>query len=173
MENAIDHVDILIRREIEALMAGPILAAFAEELGWERVERIVEPIIAGLAREAGHNLREAVGGDSLIDLAAGLEAWSRNGALEIELLEKRAGRLAYNVTRCRYAEMYRRLGLEDLGFLLSCGRDLHLVTGFNPAVRMDRTQTIMQGGAYCDFRFTHVAGTETGSARHGIKPVRS
>ena len=35
----------------------------------------------------------------------------------------------FNVTRCRFAEMYRRLGLADLGPILSCGRDAAMVEG--------------------------------------------
>jgi hypothetical protein len=61
--------------------------------------------------------------------------------------------LSFNVTRCRYAEMYRSLGLEDLGGSLSCARDFALVEGFNPEIELKRTQTIMEGAAYCDFRF--------------------
>lgn len=36
---------------------------------------------------------------------------------------------------------------------LSCNRDFSLVEGFNPAVKLTRTQTVMEGASYCDFRF--------------------
>lgn len=55
--------------------------------------------------------------------------------------------------RCRYAEMYRSLGIPEVGVLLSCNRDFSLVEGFNPDVQLTRTQTIMQGASPCDFRF--------------------
>lgn len=35
----------------------------------------------------------------------------------------------------------------------SCNRDFSLVEGFNPAVKLTRTQTVMEGASYCDFRF--------------------
>ena len=60
---------------------------------------------------------------------------------------------AFDVTRCRYAEMYRSLGMEDLGATLSCNRDGSLIEGFNPNVRFTRTRTIMSGADHCDFRF--------------------
>ena len=47
----------------------------------------------------------------------------------------------------------RRLGLEDLGPILSCGRDGAMIEGFNPAIAFTRTQTIMQGAPHCDFRY--------------------
>ena len=75
------------------------------------------------------------------------------------MLEQSADRLSFNVTRCRYAEMYRALGLGDLGSSLSCQRDFSLIEGFNPAIALSRTQTIMDGAAYCDFRFRTVPAT--------------
>jgi L-2-amino-thiazoline-4-carboxylic acid hydrolase len=57
------------------------------------------------------------------------------------------------VTRCRYAEMYRALGIPELGEVLSCQRDAALIEGFNPGVTLERTHTIMQGAATCDFRY--------------------
>ena len=75
--------------------------------------------------------------------------------LEIEMLEKTPQRLSFNVVRCRYAEMYRSLGLADLGASLSCQRDFALSEGFNPEIQLTRTQTLMEGAAYCDFRFRH------------------
>ena len=61
--------------------------------------------------------------------------------------------LEFNVTRCRYAEMYRRLGLAEVGPVLSCNRDGSMIEGFNPSVEFRRTQTLMEGAAYCDFRY--------------------
>src|SRR5262249_34899875 len=90
---------------------------------------------------------------TLETFAQSLDRWREGGALEIELLEQSPRRLAFNVVRCRYAEMYRALGLADLGATLSCTRDFALVEGFNPEIRLTRTQTIMQGATHCDFRF--------------------
>jgi hypothetical protein len=49
--------------------------------------------------------------------------------------------------------MYRALGLADLGASLSCQRDYALVQGFNSEIELTRTQTIMEGAPFCDFRF--------------------
>ncbi len=69
------------------------------------------------------------------------------------MLEQTDDRLSFNVTRCRYAEMYRALGLDELGGSLSCCRDFALVEGFNPEIELERTQTLMEGATHCDFRF--------------------
>jgi hypothetical protein len=58
----------------------------------------------------------------------------------------------------RYAEMYRALGVPELGALLSCNRDFALGEGFNPEMTLTRTQTIMEGAPFCDFRYKVAAG---------------
>jgi hypothetical protein len=59
-----------------------------------------------------------------------------------------------NVTRCRYTELYEKMGLLQLGVIFSCGRDFALIKGFNEKIILKRTQTIMEGAPYCDFRYT-------------------
>jgi hypothetical protein len=144
---------LLEQREIEARIVGPLIAAVRAELGAEKTLALVRQVIADLARQSGAELAQRLGAASLPAFASCLDRWSEAGALEIDVLEQSAGRLSFNVTRCRYAEMYRALGLGDLGSSLSCQRDFSLIEGFNPAIELSRTQTIMEGAAYCDFRF--------------------
>jgi hypothetical protein len=147
---------LLDQREIEARIVGPLVRAFAKEIGEERTLAIVAEVIRGLARESGADLARLLGEPTLTAFARSLDRWRENGALELDLLEQSPTRLAFNVTRCRYAEMYRALGLPDLGASLSCQRDYTLAQGFNPAIELTRTQTIMEGAPFCDFRF-HLA----------------
>jgi hypothetical protein len=144
---------LLRQREIEARIVGPLLRAFRDEIGDERTLRVARAVIADLARQGGADLAHALGAATLDAFAQTLDRWREGGALEIDMLEQSAERLAFNVTRCRYAEMYRALGLADLGAALSCTRDFALVEGFNPAIHLTRTQTIMEGATHCDFRF--------------------
>ena len=81
------------------------------------------------------------------------EPWTRNNALEIEVLAADDHRYSFNVTRCRYAEMYKELGIPELGSILSCGRDYAMSQGFNSHIKLSRSQTIMQGASHCDFRY--------------------
>ena len=154
----LNEVGLLTRREIEARIAGPLIKAFANELGEERALEIVREVILSLARESGEMLRAFVSGDSLEDFAKGLPLWSRDDAVQYEIIEATPEKIAMNVTKCRYAEMYKELGIEEWGFTLSCGRDFALVEGFNPKIKLERTQTIMEGADHCDFRFTHERG---------------
>ena len=144
---------LLQQREIEAKIVGPLIRGFAAEVGWEKALEIVRGVIVSLAHEAGAELGGRVGDASLEAFAKGLDRWSEGGALEIDVLEESPERLSFNVTRCKYAEMYRALGLADLGGSLSCQRDFALIEGFNPDITLERTQTLMEGASHCDFRF--------------------
>ena len=73
----------------------------------------------------------------------------------MNILEESDRKLSFDVTRCAYAEMYERLGLKEFGPCLSCRRDGSFAEGFNPSLKLKRTQTIMEGAPFCDFRFTH------------------
>ena len=147
------EIGILTRREIEARIAGPLIRAFAAEIGEGRALEIAQEVIVSLARESGEMLGRFLGDNSLEQFARGLPLWNRDDALSFDILESTPEKLSMNVTRCRYAEMYRELGLGDLGFTLSCGRDYAMVEGFNPKIKLERTQTIMEGADLCDFRY--------------------
>jgi hypothetical protein len=147
------RLSLLQRREIEARIVGPLIRAVERELGREKTLELVRGVIADLARQGGAALANELGAATLEAFAACLDRWQEGGALEIEVLEQSAERLNFNVTRCRYAEMYRALGLADLGSSLSCVRDFELAAGFNPDIHLTRTQTIMEGAPFCDFRF--------------------
>lgn len=150
----LNAMGVLTRREVEARLLGPLLAALSDEFGAERVRSVTRQAIIEIARSQGAQLAHATGGCSLAHFAASLDAWKKDGAMEIELLEQSEQRLSFNVTRCRYAEMYASLGLKDLGELLSCNRDHSLIEGFNPQVHLERNQTIMSGAEFCDFRYS-------------------
>lgn len=151
--DTLNEVGVLKRREIEARILIPVLEALGREFDRERVLAVTRDVIVDVARGQGRALAEQAGGNGLTDLARGFEAWRKGDALEMDVLEESPERYSFNVTRCRYAEMYKALGAPELGALLSCNRDYSLVEGFNGAVELERTQTIMQGASHCDFRF--------------------
>jgi fumarate reductase iron-sulfur subunit len=151
----IGSVPTLTRREIEALIAVPLIKAFAEEFGKEETLKVVEKAMGSLARAAGTALKNMAGGDTLEDFHNKvMPLFGQGGALEVEVLEATPTHVAFNVTRCRYAEMYRKHGLGDFGYILSCARDFPLIEGFNPKIKFTRTQTVMEGADFCDFRLS-------------------
>lgn len=142
---------LLQQREIEAGVIALLFRAFVAEVGEERAREIVGGVIRELAKQSG--CAAAVGGNDLEQLKQVVWKWTEGGALELTVLRDDAEAFEFDVTRCRFAEMYARLGLADIGGLLSCNRDGAMIEGFNPAIQFDRTQTIMGGAPHCDFRY--------------------
>ncbi|WZP00084.1 L-2-amino-thiazoline-4-carboxylic acid hydrolase [Isosphaeraceae bacterium EP7] len=153
-----EALTLLKQREIEAKIVAPLIQAVREEIGEERALALLGRVIERLALDAGADLARQFGQTSLEAFSACLGRWSQGGALEIRMIEQSPDRLDFDVTRCRYAEMYKALGLEKLGPSLSCVRDYTLAEGFNPDIRLTRTQTIMEGADHCDFRFRANSG---------------
>ena len=150
----LNAVGILTRREIEARILAPVLDALGREFGRDRVVEVAREAIGGIARDQGRAMAADGGDTSLTGFFDRWEPWTRAGSLELRLIEANDERLAFDVTRCRYAEMYRALGIPELGEVLSCQRDAALIDGFAPGVTLTRTGTLMQGAACCDFRYT-------------------
>ena len=151
--DTLNEIGVLKRREIEARILLPVVEALAREFGRERVVSIVRDVIVDVARAQGKEIAARMGDDSLRSLGTALQDWQKGDAYRMDVLEHTEERFAFNVTRCRYAEMYRALGIPEMGALLSCNRDFALIEGFNPDMRLTRTQTIMEGATHCDFRF--------------------
>jgi hypothetical protein len=157
---------LIQQREIEAKVIAPIFRAFAEEVGEARARKLLAGVVHDLARTAG--CLAARNGNDLAHLRDLVRHWTEGGALELTVLRDDENAFHFNVTRCRFAEMYHRLGLADLGPVLSCGRDGAMIDGFNPAIEFARTQTIMEGAAHCDFRYSFAGKSGT-----GVQPVPS
>jgi hypothetical protein len=149
---------MLQRRRIEAEIIKPIYEAMKREIGAERAQAILTKAIREAAIEAARGFAATVpGGPSLESLHDLLPLWTKDDAQEIEMLSASPTQLDFNVRRCRYAEMYRAMGMGDIGHILSCNRDGAFCEGFDPKIRMQRTQTIMGGADHCDFRYQRPA----------------
>ena len=152
-DNLNAKIGVLTRREVEARILAPMLDAMGEAFGRERVIRVMRDTIIRIAKKQGTELAGFMGGVTLQHFAESLKSWTKDNALEIDVIEQTAEVFSFNVTRCRYAELYEKLGIRELGTALSCARDYALIEGFNPDVSLTRTQTIMEGASHCDFRY--------------------
>lgn len=147
------QIGVLTRREVEARLLSPVIQALGISFGRADVVKVIGDTIIEIARGQGTELALAMGGESLEHFMQSLQFWSQDNALELDVLRHDQQNLHFNVTRCRYAEMYKELGIPELGCLLSCNRDYALIEGFNPSIALTRTQTIMEGAKHCDFRY--------------------
>jgi hypothetical protein len=143
---------LLERRRIEAELVRALMPALEAALGTERAREVLAEGIAREAERQGRELRAV--------LPAGIEGivalWERlraGGALEVEVIESTPRRFRLRVTRCRYAETYREMGIGDLGAVLSCSRDAPLVRGFDERVTLRRSRTLLEGSEACELDY--------------------
>ena len=155
----ISHVK---RREIQAPIAARLIRGFAKVMGQDEAVKIATAAVQADAAIAGGLMAEEYGGNSMKELGRIVrEVWAEDDAMTIHILEETDQELVFNVTRCRYAELYEENGMKELGSCLSCSRDEPFTSGFNPRMKLLRTQTIMHGSSHCDFRFILETGRET------------
>lgn len=148
------ELPIIERRRIEAQILKNVHEVIEARSGAEEADAVIGAAVSQSAIQQGKAFAEALGHPpDLKDMADIMPNWTAGGSLEIDILHADRERLDFNVTRCRYAEMYRDMGLGRIGHLLSCNRDGDFCIGYNPAMKLTRTQTIMKGASHCDFRY--------------------
>ena len=151
--DTLNSIGVLTRREIEARLLAPLIDAFAQTTDRAQVIATVRDTIADIARTQGADMARAYGEATLTNFADSLKLWTKDDALIIDIIEQSPTAFGFNVTRCRYAELYTALGLAELGAVFSCNRYAALIEGFSADIRLTRTQTIMAGAPFCDFRY--------------------
>ncbi len=138
----------------QAAVLVPLVKLLRQEIGIERANDIVVRALAEWARSIGKMLRELPAETPLAKLKIAIDGLAAAGMQQTEFLAATDTQLDYNVRRCRAAEFYRGLGLEDLGYLLVCKLDESVMPALDAKIAFVRDQTIMQGAAYCTFRFS-------------------
>ena len=148
---------ILTQRRIEAAFAKGVYDEMKAELGEETAQRILSNAVIKLAKQAAAEMaKQAPDGKANLDSFRAIQPrWTAEDALRIDVVKSTASEFHFNVTRCRYAEMYRAMGLAELGAILSCNRDGSFCEGYDPKLKLTRTQTLMGGAAHCDFRYRY------------------
>jgi len=148
------EISHLRRREIQVPIAACLIRGFADVMGHDKALETATAAIKADAMMAGKMMAEKYSANTMTELGRILrEIWAEDDAITFHLLEEADQNLNFDVTRCKYTEMYEKLGMKELGFCLSCSRDEAFVRGFNHRMKLVRTQTIMEGAPFCDFRF--------------------
>ena len=149
-------ISLLDEVKLQAAVILPVLRALRAEIGKEKADKIVGDSLRKWARDLSHRLGESKSGTPRQKWDA---VWAEDmrprigNAVDRDMLKDDGIVREYNVTRCAYAEFFRSLGEPELGGILLCDSDFHIADVGGPNIEFKRTQTIMQGAAYCDFRY--------------------
>jgi hypothetical protein len=141
--------------KIQAQVLVPILSALRAELGKDKADALVRQPLRDWVRSVYHRIGEQKPGDALQKWEG---VWGElrpriGDAVNREFIRNDDEAREYNVTQCRFAEFFKALGEPELGEILLCDFDYYIAEVGAPAVELTRTQTIMKGAAYCDFRY--------------------
>ena len=151
-----EGLSMLEKRTIEAEILKEVYLTLKESHGEDVAKKtIAESVRRSAIEQARAFAAAAPGGPSLKAFQDVMPLWTKGGALEIEIKDQSADSFTFNVVRCRYAETYKAMGLGEIGHLLSCNRDGAFCEGYDPKLKLARSQTIMQGASHCDFKYRY------------------
>jgi len=154
-------ISLIQQVKIQAQVLVPLVKALQAELGEERANVLVRRALGDLYRRYGEEFWRTKNEKNLgKSMASAFATFAREDALDYRVREQSQDAFEIDATGCRYAEFYKELGEPELGFLLVCGADFTMAEGFDPDIRLTRTQTIMQGASHCDFRYKRVRETD-------------
>ena len=147
---------MLERRRIEAAILKHVYDTLKQSHGDDVARRTLADAVRRSSIEQAAELAAKVDGKTSMQTFIDRQAqWRAGDALTVEVKEQTDTSYVYNVTRCRYAEMYREMGLGEIGHLLSCQRDATFCEGYDKRLKLTRTQTLMQGASHCDFNYKY------------------
>ena len=153
-------IPVIQQAKIQAQILVPLVKTLQAELGEERANALVRRSLGDIYRRYGEEFRRTKNeGDLGKNMASAFATYAREGALDYRVIEQSQDAFEFNVTGCRYAEFYKKLGEPELGFLLVCSADFPTAEGLGPDIKLTRTQTIMQGASHCDFRYKRLRET--------------
>ena len=138
------------RRKIQMEYAVPLIRDLQAILGEETILKALEE------RTRRQIETTPQGGEpDFSRMAEGTKMFAAGDALQYEVIAADDAAFDMNVNQCQYAEMMEALGGRDIGHHLVCNGDFAAAKRIG--MRLDRTQTKMQGGDFCDFRYRATA----------------
>ena len=152
-----DPLPYIERVKIQAEILLPLYRRLKDEIGPDRARELLSEAVNEFATEFGRSIGRNEGSNSLEKLRKAVRMFTAGDAIEIEPVEESDTVMAFNVRRCRYAELFRKLGDREFGRLMVCGIDPPMTAGIGSDLKLERTQTMMEGADHCDFRWTRDA----------------
>ena len=152
-----NDIPTITKRRLQAEVIQPIYTEMVRVVGEDTAKLILTRAIreSAILEAKNFSRREAETTTSLRSFIELFKLWTTEGALEIEIHEQTDTVFSFDVTRCKYAEMYRDMGLDHIGKLLSCNRDKVFCQGYDSNIQLEREQTIMDGSDRCTFRYRY------------------
>jgi L-2-amino-thiazoline-4-carboxylic acid hydrolase len=106
------NLPMIERRRIEATILKHVYETLKASLGDDIARTTIAESVRRSSIEQGQQMAaEGDGKTSLASFAAIMPRWSQDDAITMEMKESTDTKLEFNITRCRYSEMYKEVGL--------------------------------------------------------------
>ena len=117
-----------------------------QELGKEKAHRIIKEVAYELAYEDTKKKIEGIEVNSMADIEKAMKT-IRGPMMKVGSGKSKEG-------YCLWAESYREMGAEDIGYLWVCNADEAIMAAFSPHIRLTQGETLMTGNSFCDNKVT-------------------
>lgn len=157
-----DSITLMHRVKLQSEVLVPLLRHLRAELGEDVANGLVYPVLRSSMRDWISEIASSASDDPTENFHKTSQALAIlfQGDVDLEILEDSDEELAVDVTGCRYADFFGYLGEPELGAILTCELDDHIVYLSAPNVTLSRAATIMSGAARCPFRYRFERGNK-------------
>lgn len=128
----------------------------SDRMGRESLLRTLEDFQAASNAEQASAAAARLGGNSFRAFKSfydpAIPALAR--IVTMEVVENSDTIYEWRITECLNAEPFLRANATDIGYASTCHGDFAFAEAFNPAIKLTRDKTLMQGDAYCNHRYT-------------------
>ncbi len=129
--------------------------ALAKELGEEKFYKALKKIVDEAGAEGGKELAVKSTDNDFASFVTAIKKPKHfiHHVTTLEVVEDVPDAFEVRITECLWAQTFRKMGLEKLGYQLFCDQDYAECKGFNPKISLVRTKTLMQGDDCCNHRY--------------------
>lgn len=135
-----------------------IVQLLRNELGESETIRLLNITSADIGRQVGARQAQSSPDTDFQTFVQVFRPPNYATALTHEVVEDTEKVFGLEVTECINADVLRSIGLDgEIGHAIVCNMDYYWPTAFNPAFKMERTKTLMQGDDVCNHRYIDTA----------------
>jgi len=135
-----------------------LIGVFRDELGDEESIRILNQFSAERGRQSARRQLAGAPDNSFQSFVQIFRSPTMESSLTLDIVEDTENVFALEVRECLWAELFRDAGMDgEIGHAAVCNMDYFWPTEFNPAFKMERDKTLMQGHDICNHRYINTA----------------
>jgi hypothetical protein len=135
-----------------------MIRTLRKEMDDGEVVRLLKLNSEEIGRQQGVAHAQAVPDTSFESFVSAFREMASGNSLTAEVVEDKEKVFELRVTECIWATVLREAGLDgDIGHAAVCNMDYSWPPAFNPAFKMERTKTLMQGHDCCNHRYLNTA----------------